>query len=121
MTTPSAGHAALIRYRTVYMVSGPQPGTPATFTDAAEAGAEVNRRLRGAVPVLDVDGVFSGCISWGTDEVPAEPFDGLVDEYASLGGRFGLGDWTLDRGHDFVLIEENVRGGYWLSSHDSAK
>jgi hypothetical protein len=80
MTGTSAAPAVLIQHRTVYTVSGPHQGVSATFTDVAEASAEVRRRLRGAVPVLDTDGVFSGGISWDTDEVPAEPFDELVDE-----------------------------------------
>src|SRR4051812_19755951 len=101
MTATAAAPAAQIRHRTVYTVSGPGQGTPATFTDVAEASAEVRRRLRAPVPVLDADGVFSGGIHWDTEQVPAEPFDELVDEYASLGGRFGLSDWSLNRDLDY--------------------
>lgn len=59
-------------------------------------------------------------VRWYEDEVPASPFDALVAEYAGEPHGFStedaLDEWHLDAADAFLLVEENVRGGYWLTS-----
>lgn len=62
-----------------------------------------------------------GCISWGPDEVPATPFDELIAEYIDNLHGIGGGADEIDRALPYLLVEENVRGGYWLTSHESVE
>ncbi len=113
--------ATLVWRRTVFTVSGPHTQSEARFDDRAAADAELRRRFGTALPA-DADGEFGGCLFWCTEQVPDELFDELVDEYASEPHHAsGAADWGLDRTKDFLLIEANAWGGWWLSSHDTAE
>lgn len=63
-------------------------------------------------------------VRYDDDGVPADLFSQLVVKYAAKGhdpipeDPEGAADmWSLIRADRYLLIEKNVRGGYWLTSH----
>lgn len=108
-----------IRKMTVYMVKF--QGTERWFTRPEEAAAAVvllaaSLNQRELAPAEE----FGGSLSWYVDEVPATKFDEVIDEYGhNLHGDGEEGLAGLDRNKPYILIEENVRGGYWLTSFDT--
>lgn len=82
---------------------------------------------------VDDDGEFGGSFSWYVEQVPATPFDQIVADATEnahgiallpgAGIKITIEDaveyWSLDRDDRYIMREENVRGGYWLTSSDS--
>lgn len=88
--------------------------TTTQFGDPEAAAAAVVAAL--AVVKVDLAD-FGGQVSWSVEEVPATPFDELLDEYMhELHDEGGLDG--VEREAPYLMVEENVRGGYWLSSGD---
>lgn len=115
----------IVQYRTVYRVAGPGDEVR-TYNERSEAETAV--RCLFAAPVIDLNdtaGDFNGGITWHTEQVPASLFDELVIEYGENihGGGMGnsLTDLDLDRDAPYLLVEENRRGGYWLSTWNSRR
>lgn len=99
-----------IETRKAYAVS--IDGEQQLFDDPETAVAAVHAAL--AVASVDPDN-FSGRITWDIEDVPATPFDELLDEYIhELHDEGGIDG--VERGDPFLLVEENMRGGYWLST-----
>lgn len=90
-------------------------GTQQFFDDPKAAIAAVRTSLA-TIAVSSAD--FNGSITWDIEKVPATPLDtlleGYLDELHDSSGADGV-----DRDDPFLLVESNVRGGYWLSTGPS--
>lgn len=103
-----------INYKDVYVVR-PNTGKSQQFDNLTEAWAVVREVLLAAHNEVAGD-EFDGCVSWGTERVPASPFDELIADHEGELHGFDGGMDAVDRGDPFLLVEENVRGGYWLTT-----
>lgn len=118
----------VIQYRKEYVIECDYAGNRTThrFDDIVEA----DRSLIGHVATLsdagymgrlNEDGEFGGRLTWYVDEVvPLTYFDELVSEYSALHGGQSLDEQEISRGDRYLLVEENTRGGYWLTTGDDA-
>lgn len=114
----------IIEYRTEYVVerhvSGNGPAETFRFHTVDEAVQAVTVAL-GAHIVAGEE--FGGRIVWYVDETtPLAYFDEIVTQYDDhLHGGNTLHEMSVDRNVRYLLVEANVRGGYWLTSGDDPK
>ena len=103
----------LIQTRPAYVVRIHDTDTPSVtqFPDVTDAVDHLTRAL-GAVAIDQSD--FEGRVSWYTTAVPATPFDALLTTYSELYDEGGLDG--VDREDPYLIVEEHVRGGYWLTT-----
>lgn len=72
--------------------------------------------VRSALATVTIDPAdFSGSVTWDIEKVPATPLDKLLDDYLDELHDEGGAD-GVDRDDPFLLVESNVRGGYWLTT-----